>query len=139
MTPRPPMFHLRYYCELSGCAYTTVASPHRHATVTKARDRFWHWMRSQRYSLTQIASLTGHHHTSVMAGIERHEIERQRQVVDATARKNEIKRERMRRKRAGFLARGLCQMCGKEKHRPGRKSCEECAVAAQIKDGLRCE
>ena len=136
---RPPMFHLRYYCELSGCAYTAVASPHRHAAVTKVRDRFWHWMHSQRYSLTQIASLTGHHHTSVMVGIERHELERQRPVVDATARKNQINRERTRRKRKTLLTLGMCQICGKAPHRAGRKSCESCAMDAKVREAMRCE
>ncbi len=34
--------------------------------------------------------------------------------------------QRLRRKKR--LDRGLCQECGERPHRPGRKTCEECAA-----------
>lgn len=35
-------------------------------------------------------------------------------------------KEYMRRRRARFLAVGLCTTCGRRKHRPNRKSCKRC-------------
>lgn len=45
--------------------------------------------------------------------------------------------ERLRLRRKDWLARGLCQHCGKREQRPGRKSCEYCAEGYSLRNAMR--
>lgn len=71
MTKPHPITRLAQAANRHCVTVKDIKGPSRSRTISRAREDAWGMLRDDGWSLPEIASLTGHHHTSVLKALAR--------------------------------------------------------------------